>query len=867
MSSFSDPSLPSDLTVCDREPIHLLGGIQPFGFLLCVNEGWNVTRASENMPLFLDVRHEHLMGQPLTAFLSPELVHDIRGRLQLAGGLGVVERLFGRRLVPGGTPFDIAMHQSGPDTVLEFEPASEQANNAPSILRNIFARIEQWRTHKDMFREVARQVRALTGFDRVMVYRFDDSGAGEVVAESAIASLPPFLGLRYPASDIPAQARTLYARNILRIIADVDAPPIPVTPVLSLEGTPLDLSMSVLRGVSAIHLEYLRNMGVRASLSISILREGGLWGLIACHHDMPRHLTLHTRSMAELFGQMFSYLLESRQHQDDAAYDSQARDIHHKIVSAFVAPDTSPDKITEALRGAADYIAADGVGICRSGQVTLMGLTPTREEFSGIAGFLTRTEPGRIFSTHCLKDVFPPALDYVMRAAGLLAIPISRTPRDYVVFFRREVTKTVTWAGEPVKTGTLGPNGVRLTPRKSFEAWQETVRHQSEPWTRRELRVAEMLRVNLVEVILHLSEGAEAERLRAQRHQEILIAELNHRVRNILGLVRGLVTQSGAKASDVRSLVRSLGDRIGALARAHDVLSGTEWKPGSLHALLRAEIAAYDETEQRLVLRGPDVLLQPRALSAMALLVHEAMTNARKHGALVAPGGRIIIETAPGSAGAVTLSWREVGGPPVTPPTRRGFGTAILEQIIPFEVDGTSTPRFLMSGLVLDVVLPAAAASCAPEDSPALARAGEEGKHPEGAMAAAATIADLLTTCLVLEDNMFVALDVEDMLRQLGAGTVDIAKSVAEAFALLAERRHGFAMLDINLGPENSFPVAQALRDRGIPFVFGTGYGEVHGLDKTLADVPVITKPYHPERLMGVLTRLIAPAHPDDAAS
>ncbi len=178
-------------------------------------------------------------------------------------------------------------------------------------------------------------MRALTGFDRVMVYRFDPDGSGEVIAESARSSLDPYLGLHYPASDIPKQARALYERNWLRIIADVDAAPVPVLPARDPHGRLLDLSMSSLRTVSPIHLEYLRNMGVAASLSVSILRGGKLWGLFACHHTEPRHLSLERRTGAELFGQMFSLILESREREAETAYEASSRALHDRLMGRW----------------------------------------------------------------------------------------------------------------------------------------------------------------------------------------------------------------------------------------------------------------------------------------------------------------------------------------------------------------------------------------------------------------------------------------------------------------------------------------------------------------------------------------------------
>ena len=636
-----------DLVSCESEPIHLLGGIQPVGFLLAVDASWVVVRASENVGLFLGTEHARILGQPVERCIPKNLLHDIRGRLQMSTGLNIPEYLFGLQLRPDGPAFSVAVHQSGTELIMEFEHAADEPV-PPDILRGMIARIDRHRTMPQLYRETARQVRALTGFDRCMVYLFDAEGAGEVVGEAARAGLPPFLGLRYPASDIPSQARALYEINLLRGIFDVDARPVAVLPAISPEGERLDLSMSVLRSVSPVHLEYLRNMGVRASLSVSILRDGKLTGLIACHHETPKHVGLAVRSVAELFARMLSALLWVRQRERDSAFERSAHEIHHRISSAFAVPAKSLSDIPNYLSDLPDYISADGVGTYDAGTVTLAGVTPSREEFLQLVRFLNSTASGRVFSTHCLSEIYPPAADYPMRAAGLLSIPISRVPRDYLVFFRRETVSAVTWAGQPTKPEEVGPNGVRLTPRKSFEAWREIVRNRSHRWTDAELRAANSLRTTLIDVVLRMSDAAEAERVGFQHRQELLIAELNHRVRNILGLVRGLVAQSGATATDIMGFVASLEERIASLARAHDLLTSFNWAPASLHALMRAEIGTFIQSESRVILVGPDVLLQPKAFTAVALVVHELVTNARKYGALSTAHGQIMVTIASG---------------------------------------------------------------------------------------------------------------------------------------------------------------------------------------------------------------------------
>src|SRR6476661_7152636 len=309
----TDNGNPVDLTNCDREPIHLLGAVQPFGFLLALASAtWCVTRTSRNVVEWLGVEAADLLGRPLDQIFTPDAVHTIRGQLQSAIMGDTVARAFDVVLTGGGLRCDVALHVMHDTVVIEGEPCvDDPAINAGAMVRGMIARLQQ--------------TGELRTFYRVMIYRFDQDGSGEVIAESARAGLEPYLGLHYPASDIPRQARILYERNWLRIIPDVNATPVAIEPQLDRDGHALDLSMSILRSVSPIHVEYLRNMGVAASMSASILRQGKLWGLFACHHYAPHHVPFARRTAAELFGQMFSLLMESRERDNESAYEERDR--------------------------------------------------------------------------------------------------------------------------------------------------------------------------------------------------------------------------------------------------------------------------------------------------------------------------------------------------------------------------------------------------------------------------------------------------------------------------------------------------------------------------------------------------------------
>jgi light-regulated signal transduction histidine kinase (bacteriophytochrome) len=298
-----------DLSNCDREPIHLLGAIQAPGFLIAVSTDWIIARVSKNIRDLLGFDPEDLIGNPLPDYVPSPLLHDLRNKISYLSDPDMVERMFGCQIGTSGQPYDIALHFSGGQIVIEIEPGTTSEGDATSAVRAMMSRLDRTRDLSGFYREGARQVRALLGYDRVMVYKFAKSGAGEVVAEACKAGIGSFLGLHYPASDIPRQARALYKRNLVRVIRDVNSKPVPIVPEIDASGAPIDLSLSILRSVSPIHIEYLKNMGVAASLSISIVVDDELWGLFACHHYSPRSPTFERRSICELFAEMFSMRL------------------------------------------------------------------------------------------------------------------------------------------------------------------------------------------------------------------------------------------------------------------------------------------------------------------------------------------------------------------------------------------------------------------------------------------------------------------------------------------------------------------------------------------------------------------------------
>ena len=831
-----------DLTACDREPITRLERIQDFGFLIALDRDWRVVRASDNLERFLGVTAAAAIGTPVVDLLDAEALHGVRNRLAMLHPATGSERLYDVRLRPGGGLFDLAVHYAGDLLVIEGEPSgAETQMSAVAQVRSMVARLGSQTTLEALHRDAARQVRAITGFDRVMIYRFDAEGVGEVIAEALKAGMTPFLGLHYPASDIPVQARALYLRNAFRIIPDVGAPPVDILPPVGGDEA-LDLSLAFTRAVSPVHIEYLRNMGVGASMSISISVAGKLWGLISCHHDTARLPGFVLRSAAELFGQMYSLMLENRLREAASVIDQTARDLADRMITAIAGDSARLADAAWLQAVTRGIIASDGVAVCSGGSLTVSGATPTHDELRALTGLLDAASPNRIFHTDRVGTLGAAGIAPT-EAAGMLAIPISREPRDYIMLFRRERLHQIRWGGEPAKAMTVDEGQQRMSPRKSFAAFVEQVKGRSTPFTEGEVRVAESIRSALIEVILRFSEEAGSERKRTSERQELLIAELNHRVRNILALIRGLINQTQSVGVDTADYVESLGGRVQALARAHDQITRRNWGPALLTLLFDDEVAAYvPNKRERFIVRGPAIALQPQAYSTLALVVHELVTNSSKYGAL-SNGGHVTVDMALTPEGDLQMLWRETGGPIVRPPTRRGFGSVIIERTVPFDLQGQAEVRYPPGGFEADFLIPRqhlASSDSLPKIAPPEIAAPEV--EPGEASLAGRIV-------LLLEDNMIVALEAEDTLMELGAAAVWPASTLREAEAIFAREPIDLAMLDINIGLDTSLELAARLTARGVPFIFASGYGDDVRLAEGQAAVPILKKPYDGEQI------------------
>ena len=496
-----------NLTNCDREPIHIPNLIQPHGVLLAVSATeYKILQVSLNTEPMLGIEPQQLLERPLSELIGEDRVDEIRSCL--SEDFNEINPLtINLHRQSESLTFDAIIRRNGEIITVELEPIqSSQATffNFYRSIKSPIDRIHNTNTLDNLCNTLVDEVRRVTGFDRVMVYRFDSQGAGQVVAEAVQEGLEPFLGLRYPDTDIPKQAKHLYTLNYIRLIPDATYEPVGLIPSLNpLTQQPLDMSMSVLRSVSPLHIEYLGNMGVAASMSISLIKNKQLWGLIACHHHTPKTVPYQIRTICEFIGQIVSFELATKENNEDLDYRMKLKSIQSRFIQTISQAEELTTGLTENPQDLLDLVGASGVALCFESEITLIGNTPDRTAITKLLSWLeTQFDEEVIYETTSLSRVYPTARVYKEIASGLLALLISRVQKTLIIWFRPEVIQTVDWGGNPYKPTTIEEGVVTLSPRKSFDRWQETVKEQSLPWNACEVEAALELRSSIIGIVL-----------------------------------------------------------------------------------------------------------------------------------------------------------------------------------------------------------------------------------------------------------------------------------------------------------------------------------------------------------------------------
>ena len=519
----------ADLTNCERELIHLAGSIQPHGLLLVVREpGYRVVQASGNAGA--------LLGRPLDSLLLAslsELGGDLDSQLRELAGGGLQEPQPLQCTLPGPAGpalFEGAVHRVAVDAlVVELEPLAPAATGPESLAPRPEALLEHLGQAVQRFSEstsigtladgVVRCVRDFAGYDRVMVYKFDPDGHGKIIAEARDPRLEPLLGHHYPATDIPQRARELYVRNRVRMLVDVNYEPAPLVPRLlpggdAHGGGDLDMSLSYLRSMSPLHLQYLRNMGVTATLVVSLVREGRLWGLIACHHYAPRHVSFAVRTATELLAEVISTRIAAIENYARAQVAIQVRRLEQRLIEATSTEGDWRLALVRNPRLLQQPLDATGAALFHDGEVLTCGEVPSTPELRALMQWIDGQAADSLFSCSAVGRDNPALASITPTASGVLAVRLSSVRPDYLVWFRKEQLQNVTWAGDPTKP-MIDNDPLKLSPRRSFAAWSEIVRGTAAPWTAADLALASAFGDALVDIIVQVN----AVRLLIAEHQ------------------------------------------------------------------------------------------------------------------------------------------------------------------------------------------------------------------------------------------------------------------------------------------------------------------------------------------------------------
>lgn len=478
-----------NLTNCEFEPIHIPGSIQPHGFLIGINcNSWKIDFCSGNISEFVPTEYKNVLGANFKAIFGDrqhaEVEEYISKNLLLSSTPLKLELL--------GNEFLCTIHKNNDNYILEAEPSIETNKKLADVYdqtSQFLSYMNETHTLKELCDMVAKGTREITGYDRVMVYRFDKDYNGEVFAESVRDDLEPFFGLHYPHTDIPAQARELYMQNLLRLIVDINYTPVPLyTEDDGNESKNLDLSLSILRSTSPMHVQYLHNMGVGATLTISLIHQKKLWGLIACHHYSTKNLTPEIRLAAQLQGHFITSQIDIRQSNEEYEVARKSNIALEKLNSFNLPGKEDSFETIAKSQEILEICNASGVAVVFNGTIYKSGLTPGDEIIDKLSRWLADHTKNGTFFTDKLVNFLPDAIEFCEEASGILYHCLSAESTDCIIWFRPESLTEVNWAGDPNKAIVKDING--LYPRNSFKLYREIVKCQSKIWLQPELNAA-----------------------------------------------------------------------------------------------------------------------------------------------------------------------------------------------------------------------------------------------------------------------------------------------------------------------------------------------------------------------------------------
>ncbi len=639
----------ADLTNCEREPIHLPGSIQPHGILLVVTEPqFFISQASRNVAEVLGIDALELIGQDF-GVLGQAMLERV-AKLAASAPLSEPVPLQGLVEVGGNSLLvDGMLHRSlDGDLIVELMPRTTSPGTMTAVLdegtlvqllTDSIRRFSHAPNIGALSNYAVQAVRELTGYDRVMIYRFDPDGHGQIVGEARDARLESLLGHRYPATDIPKRARELYIRNRVRVLVDVHYEAAPLIPVESSRtGRELDMSMCYLRSMSPLHLQYLKNMGVTGTLVISLVRDGSLWGLIAAHHYSARDLSFPIRAAAELIAEAVTTRIAAIENYAHARVAIQVRRLEQRLIEAT---SSEGDWRLALFRNPSTLLSpleATGAALFYEGSILTTGEVPSTPELRALVNWIDKINDGRLWSCTSIANANHALSSLTPLASGVLATKLSTTRPEYLVWFRKEQLHTVTWAGDPTKP-IVNNDPLELSPRRSFAAWSEIVRGTALPWSKAELAMATAISDALIDIVVQvhavqmLIAHHQIERVRAAvdtSREPVVVLRQDGSILFCNGACKSLCGMDEAVLKTSADFAARFSDAQGASSMLRSLVEGGNPWRGELE-LLRADLPAIPVQVRADPVPGPNYTTLGFVVSMIDLTDAKDAARARAH--------------------------------------------------------------------------------------------------------------------------------------------------------------------------------------------------------------------------------------------
>ncbi|AKQ45197.1 PAS/PAC sensor protein [Rufibacter radiotolerans] len=498
-----------DSPLCGSIPLHLVNLIQPHGLLLTLDkENFELVQVSENLENFMGLPVNELLGQPLSHFLPADQFEFLRDKIENQSNRDKIPFHLTLKGSDREVSFIAQLHLKPEYALIELEvnlqPTAKDSFMALyQEIKHITSLFKQSRSTQEIAQIVTEEIKRLTGFDRVLAYQFDPNWNGIVVGQSKVEDMDDYMDLRFPASDVPKQARDLYFRNPYRLIPARDYQPVRLLPVINpITNRFTDLSDSTLRSVAPVHLEYLTNLKVQASMSVALIIEDKLWGLISCHNKTPKNPGFEVRAAMELLCNVVSVQIAAKEREVAIELRSHLRGIHARLLEQIYTTANFAEALVSGDCVLQELFNLSGAAILFEGGIWTCGQVPSQQELKELIYWLKRSKSEKTFATDTLPGQYVRAKDYKEVASGLLVIPINSEQGEYILGFRPEVLQTISWGGNPDNAIQMEPDGKTYHPRNSFATYQQTVKNTSLPWLAEELEAAEVLRAAVLEKII-----------------------------------------------------------------------------------------------------------------------------------------------------------------------------------------------------------------------------------------------------------------------------------------------------------------------------------------------------------------------------